>query len=45
MNNNSTNGEWLDIKKGIETIEKQGVYVDGLDGDFETPLVSGKECA
>ena len=30
---------------GIEAIEKQGVYVDGLDGDFETPLVKGKECA
>ena len=32
-------------KNGIEAIEKQGVYVDGLDGDFETPLVKGKECA
>ena len=32
-------------KKGIKSIEEQGVYVKGLDGDFETPLVKGKECA
>ena len=32
-------------KNGIEAIEKRGVYVNGLDGDFETPLVKGKECA
>ena len=32
-------------KKGIKSIEEQGVYVKGVDGDFETPLVKGKECA
>lgn len=32
-------------KKGIKSIESQGVFVKGLDGDLETPLVEGKECA
>ena len=31
--------------KGIASIEQQGVSVKGLDGDLETPLVEGKECA
>ena len=31
--------------KGIRAIEQQGVYLIGLDGDLETPLVNGKECA
>jgi hypothetical protein len=31
--------------KGTQAIEEQGVFVKGLDGDFETPLVKGKECA
>jgi hypothetical protein len=30
---------------GIAAIEEQGAYVTGEDGDLETPLVSGKECA
>ena len=32
-------------KKGITSIEAQGVFVKGIDGDYETPLVKGKECA
>ena len=32
-------------QKGIKSIESQGVYVKGIDGDLETPLVEGKECA
>ena len=32
-------------QKGIKSIENQGVYVKGIDGDLETPLVEGKECA
>jgi len=32
-------------QKGIKSIESQGVFVKGLDGDLETPLVEGKECA
>jgi hypothetical protein len=31
--------------KGISAIESQGVFVKGYDGDFETPLVKGAECA
>tara|TARA_S200000501_G_scaffold378748_1_gene443304 strand:+ start:4296 stop:4865 length:570 start_codon:yes stop_codon:yes gene_type:complete len=31
--------------KGIKSIEDQGVFVKGTDGDFETPLVDGEECA
>lgn len=32
-------------KKGVDAIESQGVFVKGFDGDYETPLVKGKECA
>jgi hypothetical protein len=32
-------------KKGIKALEDQGVFVKGLDGELETPLVKGKECA
>ena len=32
-------------KEGIEALEKQGAYVTGEDGEFETPLVDKKECA
>ena len=31
--------------KGIAAIEKQGKYINGKDGEFETPLVNNKECA
>lgn len=31
--------------KGIAAIESQGSWVKGEDGDFETTLVDGKECA
>lgn len=32
-------------EKGIKAIEEQGTYVKGTDGDWETPLVKGRECA
>lgn len=32
-------------KEGIEAIEEQGTWVTGSDGEPETPLVEGKECA
>tara|TARA_A100001015_G_scaffold47561_1_gene52518 strand:- start:1091 stop:1651 length:561 start_codon:yes stop_codon:yes gene_type:complete len=32
-------------KKGLESIKKNGLYVKGNDGEWETPLVNGKECA
>ncbi|RNL84068.1 DUF3109 family protein [Sinomicrobium pectinilyticum] len=32
-------------KEGIAAIEKQGTFVKGEDGDWETPLVHGSECA
>ncbi len=32
-------------KKGIEAIERQGTSVIGDDGEFETPLVDGADCA
>jgi hypothetical protein len=32
-------------KEGIEAIEAQGAWVKGEDGDFETPLIDGKDCA
>ena len=32
-------------KKGIGEVEKKGIYVRGSDGDFETPIINGKECA
>ena len=31
--------------KGIDSIESQGVFVKGIDGEKETPLVGGKECS
>lgn len=31
--------------QGIEAIENQGVYTEDINGDFETTLVAGKECA
>ena len=31
--------------EGIEAIEKQGSFVKGEDGDWETPLIDNKECA
>ena len=31
--------------EGIAVIENQGSYVKGEDGELETPLVDGKECA
>ncbi len=31
--------------EGIESIEKQGVYIRDEDGDYVTPLINGKECA
>ena len=32
-------------KKGIETIEKLGTFVVNESGEFETPLIDGKDCA
>lgn len=32
-------------KEGIGAIEAQGTFVKGWDGEWETPLVQGKECA
>lgn len=31
--------------EGIKAIEAQGTFIKGSDGDWETPLVNGKECA
>lgn len=31
--------------EGVRAIEAQGTHVRGSDGDWETPLVEGKECA
>lgn len=31
--------------EGIETIEDQGAFVKGEDGEWETPLINGSECA
>lgn len=31
--------------EGIQAIEKQGAFVIGEDGDFETTLIDGKDCA
>jgi len=31
--------------EGIESIEKQGEFVEDQDGEYLTPLVNGKECA
>jgi hypothetical protein len=32
-------------KVGIEAIEAQGTFIIGEDGEFETPLINGKDCA
>jgi Protein of unknown function (DUF3109) len=32
-------------KAGIEAIEAQGTFIFGEDGEFETPLINGKDCA
>lgn len=31
--------------EGVRAIESQGTFVKGSDGDWETPLVEGRECA
>ena len=31
--------------EGVKAIKKQGSFVKGSDGDWETPLVDGQECA
>lgn len=31
--------------EGIEAIEEQGAFVKGFDGEWETPLVQGSQCA
>lgn len=31
-------------QKGLTEIDKQGLYVKGWDGDWETPIIDGKEC-
>ena len=32
-------------KKNLNEIKKQGFFIVGDDGGFETPLVNGRECA
>ncbi|MDO4230188.1 MAG: DUF3109 family protein [Capnocytophaga sp.] len=32
-------------EEGRKAIENQGVYVEGEDGEWETPLIDGGECA
>ena len=32
-------------EEGISAIEAQGAFVRGEDGEWETPLISGRECA
>lgn len=32
-------------KAGIKAIEKQGIYITTEDGEFETPLIEGADCA
>tara|TARA_B110000116_G_C16643090_1_gene493788 strand:+ start:224 stop:781 length:558 start_codon:yes stop_codon:yes gene_type:complete len=32
-------------ENGRKEIEENGIYVKGFDGEWETPLVDGKECA
>lgn len=32
-------------KEGIEAIENQGTWITGHDGEAETPLIDGKDCA
>ncbi len=31
--------------EGVAVIEEQGAFVKGEDGEWETPLIGGKECA
>lgn len=31
--------------KGLQSIENQGIYILGEDGEWETPLINGGECA
>ena len=31
-------------QKGLNEIKTQGLYVKGWDGDWETPIINGKEC-
>lgn len=31
--------------EGIEALEAQGTFVIDIEGDYETPLINGKECA
>ncbi len=31
--------------ESINVLEKEGLYIKGEDGDWETPLVNGNECA
>ncbi len=32
-------------KEGVEVVDKNGVFDYGMDGDYVTPLVNGRECA
>tara|TARA_B110000444_G_scaffold151768_2_gene141996 strand:- start:7067 stop:7648 length:582 start_codon:yes stop_codon:yes gene_type:complete len=32
-------------KKGIKSLKEQGNYIKGVDGEWETPLIDGKECS
>jgi hypothetical protein len=32
-------------KEGVKAINEQGAFVKGFDGEWETPLVNGSECA
>lgn len=31
-------------QRGLTEIDKQGLYVKGWDGEWETPIIDGKEC-
>ena len=31
-------------QKGLTEIDKQGLYIKGWDGEWETPIIKGKEC-
>jgi Protein of unknown function (DUF3109) len=30
---------------GVQTIEKEGIYVKDWEGDYSTPVIEGRECA
>ena len=32
-------------KEGVSAIEEQGIYTTNDDGEFETPLINGEDCA